>query len=293
MIFLQGSAMNLSKQSKTIFEHILFPSKNINQDKLNKTISNKVILITGATYGIGESLVYMLAHRGVTLILVARTEDKLLKIKKDLEVQGSIVYTYTANLQDAEQVDNLLEYIGELSLDIDIFVSNAGKSIRRSLWESLDRFHDYTRTMSLNYYAPVKLLLGLAPALAKRKGQIVNVSAVNVLLAPAPYWAAYQASKSAFDNWLRSCIPELRAKGVAVTSIYLPLVRTRMIEPTKAYNKVPAMQPAHAAQIICKAIIKRSRRYSPWWIVFPQLASILFRNLWESVSTYYIIKKGE
>jgi short-subunit dehydrogenase len=110
---------------------------------------------------------------------------------------------------------------------------------------------------------------------------VINVSAVNVLLAPAPKWAAYQASKTAFDQWFRSVGPELNARGVATTSIYLPLVRTRMIEPTTGYRKMPAMQPRQVARLICRAINSRRRSYAPWWLFPAQLASVLLRWPWE------------
>ena len=98
-----------------------------------------------------------------------------------------------------------------------------------------------------------------------------------------PKWAAYQASKTAFDQWFRCAAPELNARGVSTTTIYLPLVRTRMIEPTQAYTNMPAMQPEQVAQLICKAIISRKRNYAPWWLIFGQLASVLFRWPWEAI----------
>jgi short-subunit dehydrogenase len=139
--------------------------------------------------------------------------------------------------------------------------------------------------MNLNYFAPVHLLLSLIPALVARRGHVINVSAVNVLLAPAPHWAAYQASKAAFDQWFRCVGPELHARGVAATSIYLPLVRTRMIEPTPQYRNAPAMQPDHAAQLICRAVLSRRRTYGPWWLMAAQLASVLLRRPWEALAS--------
>jgi short-subunit dehydrogenase len=166
-----------------------------------------------------------------------------------------------------------------------VFVNNAGKSIRRSVFDSLDRLHDFSRTMNLNYFGPVQLLLSLIPTLVARQGQVINISAVNVLLAPAPKWAAYQASKTAFDQWFRCVGPELNARGVSTTSIYLPLVRTRMIEPTPEYKNMPAMQPEQVAQLICRAINSRRRTYGPWWLMAAQLASVVLRWPWERIMT--------
>ena len=173
---------------------------------------------------------------------------------------------------------------------LDLLVSNAGISIMRSINNSLDRYHDFTRTMAINYFAPVQLLLSTIPLLEKNQGHIINISTINVLLIPIPYWAAYQASKSAFDTWFRSAAPELNAMGISTTSIYLPLVKTRMILPTTAYQKVPAMSPDHVAKIICKSMYTKRRNYKPWWLIFGQLASIIFRGIWE-LSAPNILRK--
>jgi len=284
--------MNINNNIKKILECILFPSKKVNTEKLKQAISNKAILITGASYGIGESVAYQLAHEGVILILVARTEEKLTYLKKQLEKRRAVVYIYPADLYDAEQVDALLKYIAGFPFPIHIFINNAGKSIHRSIMDSLDRFHDFSRTISLNYLTPVKLTLGLLPDLMNSRGQIINISALNVLLCPAPYWAAYQASKAAFDNWFRCALPELRAEGVICSSIYFPLVRTRMIKPTRIYDNMPAMQPGQAARIVCKTIIRKSRIYRPWWAIFPVFLSFIFRRQWEIFSSYLIRTKN-
>jgi len=145
--------------------------------------------------------------------------------------------------------------------------------------------------MAINYFAPVQLLLSLIPILKRNKGHIINVSTVNVLLVPFPYWAAYQASKSAFDTWFRSVAPELNAMGIATSSVYLPLVKTRMILPTKAYQKLPAMSPEHVAKIICRLICTRKRKYRPWWMLPGQFASIMFRGIWETAVPAVLKKK--
>ena len=145
--------------------------------------------------------------------------------------------------------------------------------------------------MALNYFAPVQLLLHLIPQLEKNKGQVINISAVNVLLPPAPYWAAYQASKSAFDQWWRSVSPELNAKDIATTTIYLPLVRTRMIVPTKIYDKVPAMSPQHVAKIIAKTIYTQRKQFKPWWLIFGQWAGLIFGRLWNWGNIQWLKKK--
>lgn len=278
---------------QTLLEHILYPTKRINEINLHNTLRGKAILITGASYGIGESIAYRLAAKDTTLILVARTQEKLESIKVDLENRGANVHIICCDLYDMHQVDNLIVAIKNLNIEIDIFINNAGKSICRPIENSLDRFHDFTRTTSINYYAPVKIMLYLIPTLAKKRGHVINISAINVLFAPAPNWAAYQASKTAMDNWLRSALPELKANKIAVTSIYLPLVKTRMIAPNEAYRDAPTMKPEQAANIVCNTIIRRNNKWKPWWSIFPQIGSVLFRNLWEYICTYYIKKNGK
>lgn len=266
-----------SSYKYSLLEHLLFPPTRVDQTRLVEEIKGKNVLITGASFGIGESLAYTLSKSGANLILVARTAEKLETIKTEIESNGGKVKVFAVDLTKTEQVESLLNELNQFPDGVDIFVNNAGKSIRRPLLESLDRFHDYTRTMNLNYFAPVRLALGLIPVLQKNSGQIINVSAVNVTLIPAPFWAAYQASKTAFDQWFRCAAPELEAIGIHTTSIYLPLVRTRMIEPTAEYKNAPAMSPEHVARIICRAVYTK-KSYAPWWLFFGQISSVIFRR---------------
>jgi short-subunit dehydrogenase len=258
-----------------LLERLLFPSTTLNKTKLIRELQGKTVLITGASSGIGEQVAYALADCDVHLILVARRKEKLLTIKVDIEKHAARVSIFRTDLRKQDELEALLTYIHQLPDGLDIVVSNAGKSINRSIFQSLDRFHDFTRTMAVNYFAPVQLLLSVIPLLEKRQGQIINISTINALLTPFPHWAAYQASKSAFDVWFCSAEPELKARGIATTSVYLPLVRTPMILPTAAYQKVPAMSPAHVAQIVCKSMYTKRKKYKPWWLVF----AMVFINL--------------
>jgi short-subunit dehydrogenase len=248
--------------------------------KLKQRLAGKTVLITGASYGIGECLALALASAEprVHLLLVARSTEKLIAVKETIELRGSCADIFPCDLTNVAEVDVLIERLHQLPNGIDIFINNAGKSIRRSIFDSLDRLHDFTRTMNLNYFGPVQLLLPLIPMLVARKGHIINISAVNVLTIPAPKWAAYQASKTAFDQWFRSVGAELNGCGVGTTSIYLPLVKTRAIAPTKAYQHMPAMLTDEVAKLVCMAINSRKRTYAPWWLIWGQLASILLRS---------------
>jgi len=267
---------------------LFFPFLWFSGSKLRQRMAGKTVLITGASYGIGESLAETLAEAKAHLLLVARTADKLLEVQQKVEAGGGRADVFPCDLTNAAAVESLLQQLIQLPDGIDVVVNNAGKSIRRSIFDSLDRLHDFSRTMNLNYVGPVQLLLALIPTLVARQGHVINISAVNVLLASPPKWAAYQASKTAFDQWFRCAGPELNARGVATTSIYLPLVRTRMIEPTREYRNAPAMQPEEVARLICRAIISRRRSYGPWWLQTAEVGSVLLRWPWEVVMTWYM-----
>lgn len=274
-------------------ERTLFLPTYLNLNKLHKELSGKTILITGASSGIGEQVAYLLKNSDVHLILVARREERLLAIKKEIEKSKATVTIYKADIRIDKDLDGLIQLIHELPDGLDVVISNAGLSINRSIYQSLDRYHDFKRTMAVNYFAPVKLLLALIPLLEKNKGQIVNVSTINSLLIPIPNWAAYQASKTAFDSWLRSIAIELQANFITTTSIYLPLVKTEMIRPTVAYDHSPAMCPNHVAKIISKSLYTKRKKYRPWWLIFGQFASILFRGCLERIMLRVIRRRGD
>lgn len=276
----------------TLLESILFLPTWVNRGKLHAALDGKTVLVTGASFGIGESLIEELADSGAHLILAARTLEKLREIQDKVVARGGRATIFAIDLTQPAEIEKLLDALRLIEGGVDIFVNNAGKSIRRSIFDSLDRNHDFTRTMALNYFAPVQLMLGLIPILQKNRGHVISVSAVNVLLLPAAKWAAYQASKTAFDQWLRAVAPELNAVGVATSTVYLPLVRTRMIEPTEMYRKAPAMNPRHAARIIAKMIVTRRRRSAPWWLIFGEFASLILRRPFESLSSYLLRKKS-
>ncbi len=243
------------KYEYSIEESLLFcPFKRLNKTKLKKILNNKTVLITGASFGIGEAIAKKMADFNVHLILLARTTEKLLKIKNYIEAkQNADVEIFSVDFYDLPQVDDLLKKFEKKNLIIDYFISNAGKSIKRSIWAALDRFHDFERTMKVNYLAPVKLALYFLSKMPEN-GHIISISAINVLFKPVAGWSAYQTSKVAFDQWAKSIAQELRRKKIYVSTLYLPLVRTRMIAPTKEYEKMPAMNSEHVADILLKLL---------------------------------------
>ena len=252
------------------------PARVSDPDKLRSVISGKTVLVTGASFGVGEATARKLAAAGATVLIVARSADRLHDLAKSINAGGGKAVAYPTDLTDEAAVGGLTEKIGEEHGALDIVVSNAGKSLRRSLHHQYDRPHDFQRTIDINYLGPIRVLLGILPAMREQgRGHIVNVSSVGVRVPPGPQWGVYQASKGAFDRWLRSVAPELHADGVDVTSVYFALVRTRMIEPTPILRKLPGLDPDQAADVIAKAIIQRPRTIAPPWVAPVELASVL------------------
>lgn len=256
----------------------LFPSVPCDLERLYKEVKGKTVLITGASSGIGMELAFILADANVHLVLVARREDRLLAIQQEIGLRAAEVTVLAADLREESGIEKVTALLHALPYGLDAVVSNAGISINRSIYGSLKRPHDFTRTMAINYFAPVRLLLSVIPLLERRGGHIVNVSTINALMTPLPDWAAYQASKIAFDTWLRSAAPELGRHGITISSVYLPLVRTPMIEPTIAYRQTPALSARYAAKLAARTLYTRKRTVRPWWMLPLEAASIFIRH---------------
>jgi NAD(P)-dependent dehydrogenase (short-subunit alcohol dehydrogenase family) len=266
----------IAKALKKATDMLANPARVSDPDKLRNVLSGQTVLVTGASYGVGEGTARKLAAAGATVLAVARSADRLDDLAASINAGGGRAVAYPTDLTDEAAVSTLTKQITEGHGALDIVVSNAGKSLRRSLHHQYDRPHDFQRTIDINYLAPIRLLLGLLPAMREHgSGHIVNVSSVGVRVPPGPQWGAYQASKGAFDRWLRSVAPELHADGVDVTSVYFALVRTRMIEPTPILRKLPGLNPDEAADVIAKAIIERPRVIAPPWVGPVELASVL------------------
>lgn len=235
----------------------------------------KTVLITGASSGIGEEAAKQLAARGARLLLVARREDELRRVQRAIGAAGGSARIYPCNLAEPAEVDALVARLRqELSGGLDVLVNNAGRSIRRPLLESLDRPHDFERTIQLNYLAVVRLTLGLLPLLLTHgQGQVINISSVAALMT-TPRFAAYQASKAALDAFSRSLRIELAEKGLHVTSINYPLVKTAMTAPTAVYKYLPQMEVAEAAAWIVEAIAERPARRTTALALGFQLATV-------------------
>jgi NAD(P)-dependent dehydrogenase (short-subunit alcohol dehydrogenase family) len=220
-----------------------------------KALKGKTVVITGASSGIGKATALRVAIHGGIPILVARGKEKLEQTKGDIEAMGGEAYVYSCDLSDLEDIDRLAASIVRNHDHVDFLVNNAGRSIRRSLRLSMDRFHDFERTMQLNYFGAIRLIMGLMPALTGG-GHVVNISSVGVQTNP-PRFAAYVASKAALDAWSRVVSSEVLGDGITFTSIHMPLVRTPMIAPTKMYQKFPTISSSQAADLVLKAMRDR------------------------------------
>lgn len=230
------------------------------QKQLIKKVEGKNIIITGASSGIGLTAAKQLANAGAHVILMARTKEKLEEVKAEIEAEGGQASVFPCDLNDMDSIDQVSKEIQASFDHIDILVNNAGRSIRRAVHESVDRFHDFERTMQLNYFGAIRLVLNLLPdMMARKQGQIINISSIGVL-ANATRFSAYVASKAALDAFSRCLSAEALSHKIALTSIYMPLVRTPMIAPTKMYNYVPTLSPEQAADLIAYAIVKRPKK---------------------------------
>ena len=227
---------------------------------LEKAVRGRVVMVTGASSGIGKSAAMKIADAGGTVLLVARTPEKLDEAREQIEAGGGIAFVHPCDLSDMDDIERMADEVLAEHGHVDILVNNAGRSIRRSIALSYDRPHDFERTMQLNYHGAVRLILKLLPVMRERRsGQIVNVSSIGVQT-NMPRFSAYVASKAALDAFSRCIASEIIDDGVHVTSIYMPLVRTPMIAPTKMYDRFPTITPEEAAEMICEAIMHKPKR---------------------------------
>ncbi len=234
---------------------------NSKLEKLFKArVKGKVVLITGASSGIGLTVAHKLADAGAHVLLVARTVETLEQVKQEIEAKGGKASIFPCDLNDMDAIDETSKQILASVDHIDILINNAGRSIRRAVHESLDRFHDFERTMQLNYFGAVRLVMNILPQMIERRdGHIINISSIGVL-ANATRFSAYVASKAALDAFSRCLAAEVHSHKIAITSVYMPLVRTPMIAPTKIYKYVPTLSPEQAADLVAYAIVKRPKK---------------------------------
>lgn len=230
---------------------------------LKGQIKNKVVLITGGSSGIGLAAAMKIAEAGAITVINGRDAEKLAQAEKqiiDFAGKGAKVHSYLVDIADMTEVDRFVALLNKDLGGVDVLINNAGRSIRRAIEGSFERFHDLERTMQLNYFGALRVTMGFLPGMiAKRKGHVINISSIGVLT-NAPRFSAYVASKAALDAWTRCAASEFADVGIKFTTINMPLVRTPMIAPTKLYNNVPTLSSEEAADLVCDAIIYKPVR---------------------------------
>ncbi|MFL6160572.1 MAG: SDR family NAD(P)-dependent oxidoreductase [Marmoricola sp.] len=253
---------------------------------LRKAVGGKVVLVTGASSGIGRAAAVRMAAAGATVLVVARSEDQLAEVVAEAADAGGSAIAYRCDLTDFDQVDALVTKVLDQHGHVDILVNNAGMSIRRKVRHSTDRFQDFERPMQLNYFAAVRLTMGLLPTMVEREsGQVINISSWAALLRPSRF-SGYTASKAALEAWSDCVQGEVLDDGIVFTNVHMPLVRTPMITPTKLYARMPALTMEQAATVVCDAAVSRSRRVTPLvagWAAFaesmsPALGDVIRKN---------------
>lgn len=250
---------------------------------LKGKVRNKVVVITGGSSGIGLSTAQRVAEAGAVTVIVARGEEELFKARDEMKARGGKVFAYTADLADMADCDRLIKQVLDEHGHVDVLINNAGRSIRRSIELSYDRFHDFERTMQLNYFGSLRLIMGFLPSMThRRKGHIINISSIGVL-ANSPRFSAYVASKAALDAFSRCAQGELSGKGISFTTINMPLVKTPMIAPTKMYDSVPTLTPDEAADLVVKGIIEKPSRIATRLGIFAALVNAVAPKAYEVI----------
>ncbi|MDX6582926.1 MAG: hypothetical protein QOI10_2110 [Solirubrobacterales bacterium] len=241
-------------------EALRFARNIVGNASLEAAVRGRIIMVTGASSGIGKAAAVKIADAGGTVLLVARTPEKLELTRDQILAGGGVAHIHRCDLSDFDDIERMAEEVLAQHGHVDVLVNNAGRSIRRSIALSYDRPHDFERTIELNYLGSVRLILKLLPVMRERKsGHIVNVSSIGVQT-NMPRFSAYVASKSALDAFSRCIASEIIDDGVHITTINMPLVRTPMIAPTKMYDRFPTITPEEAADMITEAIIHKPKR---------------------------------
>lgn len=227
---------------------------------LREHVAGRTVVVTGASSGIGEALARRLGDAGAKVLLVARSAEKLTDMAHAIEARGGAAFAYAGDLSNAEDTQRLVDSILSEHGPVDILVNNAGISIRRSVTKSYDRVHDFERTLALNFLGAVRLIMGFLPGMrAQKRGQIINVSTIGVQV-NVPRYGAYLASKAALDAFSRVLAVEVLKEGVKVTTVYMPLVKTPMMESTTIYRSFPMRSAEEAADLIVEGIVHQPKR---------------------------------
>ncbi|TMC47885.1 MAG: SDR family oxidoreductase [Chloroflexi bacterium] len=256
-----------------------------NPRNLRRVLNDRVVVITGASSGIGHAVAQRVAAAGAQVVAVARSLDKLEALKADVEQAGGRCAIYPTDLSEPARCREMIERVNADHGRVDVVVNNAGRSIRRAVLHSLDRFHDFERTMQINYFGAIAVIMAVLPGMRERgDGHIINISSIGAQSYP-PRFAAYVASKAALDAFSLCLAPEITADGVAITEIHMPLVRTPMIAPTSIYKYFPTISPEEAAEMVTQAMVTRPHEVSTRLGKFGQVANAVTPGLAQLLMT--------
>ena len=136
---------------------------------LRGQVENKVVLVTGGSSGIGKATIRKIAEAGAIAVTIARDGQQLDETRAEFEAAGLKLITHVVDIASKEQCDAFVKIMDEQHGGVDILVNNAGRSIRRGIENSFDRFHDYERTMEVNYFGALRLTMGLLPGMIRKK----------------------------------------------------------------------------------------------------------------------------
>jgi NAD(P)-dependent dehydrogenase (short-subunit alcohol dehydrogenase family) len=243
-------------------------------NSLREVVKGKTVLVTGGSSGIGRATALRLAEAGARVLIVARDEEKLTHVRVEIEARGGQITTYSCDIGETQACDRFIKRLLTEHGHVDILINNAGRSIRRGIDQTYDRLHDYERLMRINYFAAVRMTIGLLPAMVRHgAGHVINISSIGVLT-NAPRFASYNASKAALEAFSRCAAAEFAARGIRFTVVNMPLVRTPMVAPTKIYEHLDLMQPEQAAERVCAAIIDHPERLATPLGTFAQLMEL-------------------
>ena len=246
---------------------------------LKAAVGGKTVLVTGGSSGIGRATALKLAQAGAKVLIVARDPLKLAQVRAEAEELGWRLTTYACDLADSAECERFLTRLRTEHGHVDILINNAGRSIRRAIDNSYGRMHDYERLMQINYFAAVRVTLGLLPAMVERgAGTVVVVSSIGVLTNAARF-AGYNASKAALEAFARCAAGEYNSRGVRFSIVNLPLVRTPMVAPTRIFEQFPLIEPEQAADMVCSAIVHRSERLATRLGILAQFVELLMPSL--------------
>ncbi len=226
-------------------------------------LKDKVVIITGASSGIGKETALLFAKHGAKVVAAARSRDKLVELKRTIEQNGGSCVVVPTDVARQEEVKNLIEQTFKTFKKIDILINNAGQGYFE--YVSKTPIDDYRRIMEVNFYGPLFAVKQVLPIMLDQKeGVIVNVSSVAGKRA-FERMSAYCASKFALVGFSEALHYEVVDKGVRVITICPPAIDTPFFDNAGYHNfrethkGLSLLSPQQVAQEIFKSLRVKKR----------------------------------